>query len=441
MDQGPFREGARVNQYQVQRFLEEGALGPIYQAIDTSAQRSVELRVVSPPQPPPGPWGSGTPQPAWTPVTMTRVNRAAERLVRLRHPNILTVLHFGGVEGNFFLVTDDVRAATLADRFETDPPHPEAARHILESVAEALDFVHSEGLLHGCLGASSVLLGGDGRPYLADIGIAPQLDPEPERFTAEEDRRALAALAYETLTGQRPARGRYRPVSALNPDAGRDTDAVFNRALALGPGTGYPTATEFVDALYASLGRKLSPVPPTNPKPNRTPWIVGGAIAVVVVALIALLAWYLIRQASQPSLALSTSSGQAGMSVVVTGRHLPPDQLGTIQIHSQAEQIGTFQADAHGNVNQTVTIPNGLTPGDHLISLCWSGSCPANAQINIGQPTPSPSPSPTPTPTPTPTIIPTPTPTPVPTPIPTREPTPPPPTPTPTPSTSTRSGG
>lgn len=438
LDEGPFRQGARVNQYQVERFLEVGPLGPIYQAIDTSAQRSVELRVVSPPKPPRGPWGSGTPTPAWTPVAMTGVNRAAERLVRIRHPNILTVLHFGGQEGNFYLVTEDVRAGTLADRLQTDPPRPEAARNILESIAEALDFVHSEGLLHGCLGPSGVLLGGDGRPYLADIGIAPQLDPDPDRFTAEEDRRALAAIAYQMLTGQRPARGRVQPASSLTRQAGRDTDAVFNRAFSLGPGSGYPTATEFVQALYASLGRRLGPVPSANPAPSRAPWIVGGIAAVVVFALIALLAWYLIRQASQPSLALSTRSAQPGMSVVLTGRHLPPDQLGTIQVHSQAEQIGTFQADARGNVNQTVIIPNGLTQGDHLISLCWSGSCPANAQITIGQPSPSPSPSPTPTPTEVPTPTPTPTPVPTPTPTPTLKPTP---HPTPTPKPSTNTGG
>jgi serine/threonine protein kinase len=411
----PFPEGARVHQYGIQRLIDQGSLGPVYQAVDTDFNRPVELRVID------GALAG--------PDVAERVRGAAERLVRLRHPYLLSALNLGESDGVFYLVTESRHGTSLGERLDTDPPRGEAALRILESIAEAIDFVHEQGLVHGSLLPESIVLGPDGHPYVADVGIAPQLDPDPDRFTADRDRRYLAGIAYHMLTGVEPGTGRnLQPASRINPELGPATDAVFARALAAGPGSGWPSCDQFVQELRRALAQDLrKPVgqPVGAVASNRWPWVIGGVLALLVVIGLGFLVWQLTHQTPQPAMQLSSTSLNAGDSVAITAAHLPPRQVGTIQFQSSARQIGVFQADSSGNVNQTVTIPTDVGSGGHLISLCWNGSCPLNQPLQVTA-TPSPTPTPTPTPTPIPTPVPTPVPTPPPTPVPTpaRTPTP-----------------
>src|SRR5205814_2488548 len=124
------------------------------------------------------------------------------------------------------------------------------------------------------------------------------------------------------------------------------------------------------------------------------------------------------------TLSLSDSSIRAGDSIFVTGRHLPANQVGTIQLSSAPALLGTFQADQDGNLNdRRVTIPKSTSPGDHQVALCWNGTCPAAGTLTVQEAPPTPTPTAAPTPTPTPLPTRTPTPFPTPTPTPTRSPT------------------
>ena len=415
MDATPLRPGSTVSYYTVQRFLEQGALGGVFHAYDSVSGRRVELRVVD---------GALA-----NPTTADRARHAAERTVRLRHRNLQSVLNFGEHEGNFYLITDDHRGTTLAGRMQNDPPQPEAALRILESVAEAVDFLHEEELVHGRLVPEAIVIGPDGHPYLADAGMVPALVRDPERYTADRDRRNFAALTYELMTGTLPGTGRnLQPASHLNPQLGAATDAVLGRALAMGPGSGYPSCQLFIQALLEALQQdsRAAPVRAVAVA-RRSGW--GWALALLVIAILAglgFLAWHLANQPAQPSVSLSSSSINPGGSVVVTASHLPANQAGTIELQSDPRQVGNFQADRYGNVSQGVTIPGDVGGGSHQLALCWNGSCPVSTALTIASPPPTatPTPSPPPTPTPTPAATPTPTPTPKPTRTPRASPTP-----------------
>jgi serine/threonine protein kinase len=415
-DDLPFRAGTTVNQYAIQRYLEPGALGPAYQAFDTTVSRLVELRVVN--------------NALLDPTTSDRVRRIAERLVRLRHPHILSVLNFGNLEENFYLITENVRGMSLAQRIENDPPQQDAALPIVRTVGEVIDFIHDEGLVHGKLVPEGILLGSDDQVWVADAGILPHLSTDPEQYTVERDRRHLAALAYHLLTGFEPAFNRpAQPASQLNPGLGPATDAVLARGLATGPGSGWPGCDQFVKALTEAVERdrdqarvRAPAIQRTAQRPARSGWSRLAALVVVLaLAGIGFLIWQLTHQPASPVVTLSSASVQPGSSLIVSASHLPASQAGTIEVQSSPRQIGVFQADRYGNLTQGVTIPANTDPGDHLVSLCWNGSCPASTTLHVlTPPPPSPTPHPTPTPTtPPPTATPTPTPTPTPRPTPT----------------------
>jgi serine/threonine protein kinase len=418
MDNGlPFRDGATVNQYAVQRHLETGALGPVYQAMDTGVHRTVELRVVD--------------EALDDAERAARVRRATERLTRLRHPHVLSLLNFGESAGTFYLVYDSVRGTSLAERIENDPPQADVAVRLVEWIGEAVDFIHDEGVVHGSLVPESIVLGPDGHAYVADAGVVPALSDDPERYTADRDRQYLAAIAYHLLTGSEPGSGRnLQAPSRLNPRLGPATDAVLLRGLSTGPRSGWPSCDAFVQELERALSQDARGVAAQRKKTSadggrRRAWIIAGVLAAVVVIAVAAIAWVLTHQTTSPAVEVSSGAVNAGDSIVVMGRNLPKGQAGTIQIESSPRQIGVFQADPNGSFTKSVQVPKDMGGGGHVLSLCWNGSCPAQTALQVTA-TPTPSPSPTPTPQPTFTPIPTPVPTPVPTPRPTPTPVPPP---------------
>jgi hypothetical protein len=231
------------------------------------------------------------------------------------------------------------------------------------------------------------------------------------------------------------------PASTRNPQLGAATDAVLNAGLAREPGERWQSCAQMVQALEEAIAddayrRRTYTADELAPGPavaaaarpaRRWPWVLGAAV-VLAAAAVAIALW-LANQ--QPSVTLSDAAVRAGDSVTVTASHLPANQVGSIELQSGPVPVGAFQADRYGAASARVPIPPDTAQGGHVISLCWSGTCPpgASARLTVLQAPPSPTPSPTPTPTPTPTRTPTPVPTPTPTPAPQA-------TPTPTPSRS-----
>jgi serine/threonine-protein kinase len=122
------------------------------------------------------------------------------------------------------------------------------------------------------------------------LGTAAYISPEQavgEPATPASDRYALAVVAFELLTGERPfqaenfaaqARAHVEdpPPSAvaLNPDLPPAADRVLARGLAKDPHDRYATAGEFVDELDAALAApetastRLVPAPPRRTPPT-----------------------------------------------------------------------------------------------------------------------------------------------------------------------------
>jgi hypothetical protein len=120
------------------------------------------------------------------------------------------------------------------------------------------------------------------------------------------------------------------------------------------------------------------------------------AVAVLVLlAVVAGVVAYFLADAFKPTLSLSTQTVRAGESVIVSASHLPANQGGEIQLHS-VPQTFPFTADSNGNVKVEISVPPDSGVGDHVVQICWNGSCPVETLLHVTAALQSPIPSPTP---------------------------------------------
>ncbi len=156
------------------------ALSETYRARD-GAGRRVLLRV-------PRECGDG--------IATTRLQREAHVLAALRHPCVVALEHTS--DSPPYLVTEYV-ANRLAEGGKPWPTRRVVA--LARGLAEALDALHSQGVVHAALAPSSVGLAADGSPRLLDLGCAYFPARPDEFFWLQADPRFVAP---ELVTGQRP---------------------------------------------------------------------------------------------------------------------------------------------------------------------------------------------------------------------------------------------
>ena len=156
-----------------------GGFGQVWKATDTELQRVVAVKIPRPER-------------------MDDVNgalflREAQAAARLRHPNIVSVHEIGREEGTFYIVTDFVDGASLADRLTAGRMQTGDAVELTIAIADALQHAHDHGVIHRDLKPSNILVDQGGRPYVADFGLAKREDVER---TISADRQIMGTPAY-----------------------------------------------------------------------------------------------------------------------------------------------------------------------------------------------------------------------------------------------------
>jgi hypothetical protein len=195
-------------------------------------------------------------------ATHDRVRRAAARLVGLQHPHFVALRGVLSVEGAVVLVHDQVLGVGLDQVLAEHGPLDEAEVVTLAvPIAQALAAVHAAGLVHGRVSPSSVLRSDDGRPMLADTGVAALIDGRDRSTGSSDDVRDLALTCRIALG---PA-ARAGPLAAVL-QAAADDDAARR-----------PSASDFAAAVFATspatpIHRVSSgsgrPTQPTKPQPE-----------------------------------------------------------------------------------------------------------------------------------------------------------------------------
>lgn len=285
--------------YAQPRLIGQGGMGEIYVARDTSLDRPVAVKLLAE-------------RHARDESVRGRFTREALAAARLsRAPGTVTIFDVGEWEGRPFIVMEHLAGGSLADRLAAEGAQP-PGRTLgwIEQAGAALDAAHAAGVVHRDVKPANLLLDESGNVHVADFGIASAvgldsntaagtilgtagyLAPEQARgepVTGAADRYALAAVAFELLTGSRPferesaaaeaAAHLHDPVpsaSASNPELPRELDAVFERGLAKEPSARHESGYELAHALREAIGRaagetRTLPVaaPPVHHRPRR----------------------------------------------------------------------------------------------------------------------------------------------------------------------------
>ena len=254
-----------------------GVLGPVFRTYEPSEDRLVAVKAFH---------LDITPEQART------LTEALERLIAtaLAHPGVVAPLAVGLEDDVPYLAQEYVAAESLDVAIRHySPASIRTAMPFIRQMAAAVDVAHERGVVHGALHLRDIFVTPDKARVtgfgivraLEEIGLAgpirrPYTAPEViagRGWDAAADRFALAAIAYELLTGRRAAgtgdqvTERIRSIDGVSDP--EHLEEVFATALADDPEDRYSSANRFVSALEFGAGEEPADAVGVEPEVNR----------------------------------------------------------------------------------------------------------------------------------------------------------------------------
>ena len=297
---------ALEGRYTIERELGEGGMATVYLADDLKHERKVALKVLKPE--------------LAAVVGAERFLAEIKTTANLTHPHILPLFDSGEADNFLFYVMPHIQGESLRERIDREKQlGVEAALAITQKVANALDYAHTNGVVHRDIKPGNILLSAQGEPLIADFGIAlavaqagagritetglslgtpHYMSPEQATGDRDVDSRsdvyALGCVLYEMLAGQPPflaSTAQAVLVKILTADAPSITSerrtvpphvgAALAKSLEKLPADRFTSAAEFGAALgdesFAYRARPRTPAGPSTPESIAAPLPVGVA--------------------------------------------------------------------------------------------------------------------------------------------------------------------
>lgn len=279
--------GRQLGDYKLLELLASGGMANVYRAEDVKLGRQAAVKILAR-------------EMLETDESLgERFQREAKAVAALEHDNIITIYQYGEQDGMYFLVMRLIQGDDLAEelnklRRQGKLISPKQLLGILGQIASALDYAHSQGVIHRDVKPSNILLDKNGKAYLTDFGlvlrqkvdktmgtafgtpryISPEQALASDRAVPQSDVYSLAVIVYEALTGQMLFKADTAmqlamshvtepppPPRTVNPSIPRAVERELLKALDKKPEKRHKTTLLFIEALKEAYGPLLDDEP------------------------------------------------------------------------------------------------------------------------------------------------------------------------------------
>ena len=212
-------EAPTIGRYELIRELGRGEMGIVYLGKDPKINRLVAIKTVR--------FGDAVEDSEIKPIK-ERFFKEAEAAGRLSHPNIVTVYDVGEDYDLCYIAMEFIEGKDLTRYCKRDSLLPmKTVLKIAGVVAQALDYAHTQGVVHRDIKPGNIMLLKNGTIKIADFGIArimtssrtrtgiimgtpTYMSPEQlagRRVDGRSDIFSLGIVLYGLLTGEKPFKG------------------------------------------------------------------------------------------------------------------------------------------------------------------------------------------------------------------------------------------
>lgn len=201
----------------------------------------------------------------------------AEELKRLYHPGIAKTIDYYSSNDINYVITESIHGVSLDDHIKNNTSfEPSTAIDICNAVSSIMNFIHSQGIVHGNLSPSNIMVTQDGHIKITNLWLegvnksknavrymAPEvIDGEQPSYAS--DIYSIGVLLFQLLTGKTPYDGetaeliaeKHRNEEALllrayRPSLSRDLESIILKAMQKSPANRYKTVKALISDLSA----------------------------------------------------------------------------------------------------------------------------------------------------------------------------------------------
>lgn len=223
--------------FEFECLVAQGDSCSIFKARHRSLDRDVAIKII--------PRGSGVDHSNQT---------GAKVMACLNHPNLIRVYDSGEAGDFFYMVMEFVPGKSLEHSAKGKAIEHKQASEIIIAACEGLAHAHANGVIHGDIKPSDILLTPRCEPKIGNFGNSPSDDGN---IATQEDVLALGLILRELLTGV--SRDSSNAAHAIVPDM--KLAMICRKATHPDPERRYPDASSLGEA----LARAIMPVTPAAP--------------------------------------------------------------------------------------------------------------------------------------------------------------------------------
>lgn len=179
--------------------------------------------------------------------------KEAQNIAKLKHPNIVSIIDVFEDNGTAYYVMESLDGGSLADKVADGPLSEENALKYARQVASALEYIHSNNMMHLDIKPANILLDSNDNAVVIDFGLAKQYDNTGQQtsttpvgishgyapieqyskngvgtFSPSTDIYSLGATLYKLVTGATPPEANHVYDEGLPPLPSHITHATCN---------------------------------------------------------------------------------------------------------------------------------------------------------------------------------------------------------------------